>query len=52
MYFDDSDFDDLSEDEHSDAPSFVCDHCGEEIVLMLDHHEGERQQFVQDCSVC
>lgn len=31
---------------------YVCDGCGEEIVIPLDISEGESQEFVEDCPVC
>ena len=37
----------------SDAEaSYVCDACGEEIVVPLDLTEGSRQVYVEDCPVC
>jgi hypothetical protein len=35
----------------SDA-SYICDACGEEIVIPLDVSEGEHQTYVEDCPVC
>ncbi|MDA0835219.1 MAG: CPXCG motif-containing cysteine-rich protein [Planctomycetota bacterium] len=32
--------------------SYICDACGEEIVIPLDPSEGECQQYVEDCPVC
>jgi len=32
--------------------TYVCDSCGEEIVVPLDPTEGERQEYVEDCPVC
>ena len=32
--------------------SYVCDACGEEIIIPLDLTEGSRQTFVEDCPVC
>lgn len=32
--------------------SYICDGCGEEIVIPVDHSEGESQSFVEDCPVC
>lgn len=51
-----SDFDD-GEDESNltdlDAEaSYVCNSCGEEIVVPLDYSEGQTQQYVEDCPVC
>ncbi|MCA9151713.1 MAG: CPXCG motif-containing cysteine-rich protein [Planctomycetales bacterium] len=32
--------------------SYICDACGEEIVIPLDVTEGVRQTYVEDCPVC
>jgi transcription elongation factor Elf1 len=32
--------------------TYVCDSCGEEIVVPLDITAGERQEYVEDCPVC
>ncbi len=32
--------------------NYICDSCGEEIVIPLDLSAGDRQQFVEDCPVC
>ena len=32
--------------------SYVCDACGEEIVIPLDLSEGSTQEYVEDCPVC
>lgn len=32
--------------------SYVCDSCGEEIVIPIDLSAGESQQYVEDCPVC
>jgi hypothetical protein len=32
--------------------SYICDSCGEEIVVPIDVSEGESQQYVEDCPVC
>ena len=36
---------------HEEA-SYICDACGEEIVIPLDLTEGSRQTYVEDCPVC
>ncbi len=36
---------------HQEA-SYVCDACGEEIVIPLDLTEGTSQTYVEDCPVC
>ncbi len=35
-----------------DESTYVCDACGEEIVVPLDLSAGERQDYVEDCPVC
>ena len=35
-----------------DQASYVCDSCGEEIVIPIDLSQGEEQEFVEDCPVC
>lgn len=32
--------------------SYVCDSCGEEIVIPVDASAGEQQEYVEDCPVC
>ena len=32
--------------------SYVCDVCGEEIVIPIDRSAGESQEFIEDCPVC
>jgi DNA replicative helicase MCM subunit Mcm2 (Cdc46/Mcm family) len=32
--------------------SYVCDACGEEIVVPIDYSAGARQEYVEDCPVC
>lgn len=32
--------------------SYICDSCGEEIVIPIDPSAGARQQYVEDCPVC
>lgn len=36
---------------HEEA-SYICDACGEEIVIPLDLSEGSHQTYVEDCPVC
>ena len=31
---------------------YICDSCGEEIVIPLDLSAGNDQQYVEDCPVC
>lgn len=35
-----------------DEASYVCDACGEEIVVPLDWSAGSSQEYVEDCPVC
>jgi len=32
--------------------SYVCDSCGEEIIVPVDLSAGARQDYVEDCPVC
>jgi len=32
--------------------SYICDACGEEIVVPLDISAGASQRYVEDCPVC
>ncbi|HEY2826199.1 MAG TPA: CPXCG motif-containing cysteine-rich protein [Pirellulales bacterium] len=32
--------------------SYICDSCGEEIVVPVDLSAGENQEYVEDCPVC
>ena len=36
----------------SEDASYVCDACGEEIVVPVDLSAGECQEYVEDCPVC
>ena len=49
--FDDDDFGSDSTDLNDEA-SYICNSCGEEIVVPLDYTEGQSQQYVEDCPVC
>jgi len=35
-----------------DEATYLCDHCGEEIVIPIDPSAGRDQQYVEDCPVC
>ncbi len=35
-----------------DEASYICDSCGEEIVVPIDLAAGSHQQYVEDCPVC
>jgi transcription elongation factor Elf1 len=32
--------------------TYICESCGEEIVVPLDVSAGSRQDYVEDCPVC
>ena len=32
--------------------SYICDNCGEEIVVPIDLSEGDQQEYTEDCPVC
>ena len=36
----------------ADEGSYVCDACGEEIVVPVDAAAGANQEYVEDCPVC
>jgi Cysteine-rich CPXCG len=36
----------------AEGASYVCDACGEEIVIPVDLSAGESQEYVEDCPVC
>jgi Cysteine-rich CPXCG len=45
----------LSKNSHGSSQeeaSYICDACGEEIVIPLDLSEGSNQRYVEDCPVC
>lgn len=35
-----------------DNASYICDNCGEEIVIPVDLAGGGEQSYVEDCPVC
>ena len=35
-----------------DEASYVCDSCGEEIIIPVDRSGGSVQRYVEDCPVC
>ena len=35
-----------------DEATYVCDACGEEIVVPIDFTAGNQQEYVEDCPVC
>ena len=36
----------------NDEASYLCDSCGEEIVIPIDGSAGGLQEYVEDCPVC
>ncbi len=36
----------------NDEATYICDNCGEEIVVPIDPSAGPSQQYVEDCPVC
>jgi hypothetical protein len=51
----DGDIDDGRNDVHADVDSdasYICDNCGEEIVIPIDMAGGQQQSYVEDCPVC
>ncbi len=35
-----------------DEATYICDSCGEEIVIPIDLSAGAIQRYVEDCPVC
>ena len=35
-----------------DEAAYICDSCGEEIVIPIDASAGSHQEYVEDCPVC
>lgn len=35
-----------------DEACYVCESCGEEIVVPIDLSAGSEQEYVEDCPVC
>ena len=42
----------LNSSDASDEASYICNSCGEEIVVPLDYSAGRLQEYVEDCPVC
>ena len=40
------------ETEIQDEATYICDNCGEEIVVPIDPSAGSSQTYVEDCPVC
>lgn len=41
-----------SRSSSQEEAAYICDACGEEIVIPLDLSEGSSQRYVEDCPVC
>jgi hypothetical protein len=41
-----------SDESMQGESSYICDACGEEIVIPLDLTQGNTQEYVEDCPVC
>lgn len=54
--FDEDDTEDTGDEpSHADVDSdasYICDNCGEEIVIPIDMAAGQEQSYVEDCPVC
>ena len=48
----DDEFDDDERASIDDEAAYVCDSCGEEIIVPLDYSAGQNQRYVEDCPVC
>lgn len=35
-----------------DEATYICDSCGEEIVVPIDPSMGNQQDYIEDCPVC
>jgi DNA replicative helicase MCM subunit Mcm2 (Cdc46/Mcm family) len=42
----------MRQGEINDEATYVCDSCGEEIVVPIDVSAGSSQEYVADCPVC
>ena len=56
-FLDDGFLDDGFDDESGFASldheaAYLCDNCGEEIVIPIDFASGDDQSYVEDCPVC
>jgi DNA replicative helicase MCM subunit Mcm2 (Cdc46/Mcm family) len=36
----------------NDEATYICDACGEEIVVPIDLSQGTSQDYIEDCPVC
>ena len=35
-----------------DEATYICDSCGEKVVVPIDFSAGSEQKYVEDCPVC
>ncbi|MFT5285082.1 MAG: hypothetical protein ACI8TQ_001243 [Planctomycetota bacterium] len=42
----------MDEYELQEDSSYICQSCGEEIIVPIDHSAGTQQEYVEDCPVC
>ena len=42
----------IDELDLGEESSYVCESCGEEIVVPIDLSAGREQEYVEDCPVC
>lgn len=42
----------MANESMHDEASYVCQNCGEEIIIPVDLSAGRTQQYVEDCPVC
>jgi len=49
---DEQSMDELEKQPIDEDASYLCDSCGEEIVVPIDLSAGVSQQYVEDCPVC
>ncbi|OYP36673.1 CPXCG motif-containing cysteine-rich protein [Rhodopirellula sp. MGV] len=48
----DVDLNDAGTENFDGEGSYICENCGEEIVIPLDPIAGHTQSYVEDCPVC
>lgn len=36
----------------NDEAAYICDACGEEVIVPIDLSQGTSQDYVEDCPVC
>jgi hypothetical protein len=48
----DDEEDEQAEEQEPEDGSYICDSCGEDIVIPIDFSAGRDQEYVEDCPVC